>query len=218
MPDAVVFAPNTHELLVRLFAAASSEMADPSADQRRRVPQRPAAVRAMGGSRRRRSSSAFPPSRSTAFPTVSSKRRESGSHDFIFVSQVLFGSGRRFDRVDKLAELARPEGPWVVIDGYHAFMALETPFGDVAASSAFYVGGGYKYAMSGEGCAFLHAPPGFGERPRITGWFAEFEDLTASARARSATARTRCASWARRSMRRASTASMRSGGCCGRTG
>jgi selenocysteine lyase/cysteine desulfurase len=32
--------------------------------------------------------------------------------------------------------------------------------------------------MAGEGCAFLHAPPGFGERPRITGWFAEFEDLT----------------------------------------
>ena len=66
----------------------------------------------------------------------------------------------------------------MVIDGYHAFMAIETPFSDVAASSAFYLGGGYKYAMSGEGCAFLHAPPGFGERPRITGWFAEFEDLT----------------------------------------
>jgi selenocysteine lyase/cysteine desulfurase len=32
--------------------------------------------------------------------------------------------------------------------------------------------------MSGEGCAFMHAPPGFGERPRITGWYAEFEDLT----------------------------------------
>jgi selenocysteine lyase/cysteine desulfurase len=32
--------------------------------------------------------------------------------------------------------------------------------------------------MAGEGCAFLHAPPGFGERPPVTGWFAEFEDLT----------------------------------------
>ncbi len=81
-------------------------------------------------------------------------------------------------RSSELAGLARPEGPWVVIDGYHAFMAVETPFGDVAAQSAFYLGGGYKYAMSGEGCAFLHAPPGFGARPPITGWFAEFEDLT----------------------------------------
>jgi selenocysteine lyase/cysteine desulfurase len=32
--------------------------------------------------------------------------------------------------------------------------------------------------MAGEGCAFMHAPAGFGERPRITGWFAEFEDLS----------------------------------------
>ncbi len=47
-----------------------------------------------------------------------------------------------------------------------------------AGRTAFYLGGGYKYAMSGEGCAFLHAPAGFGPRPPITGWFAEFEDLT----------------------------------------
>jgi selenocysteine lyase/cysteine desulfurase len=57
-------------------------------------------------------------------------------------------------------------------------MALNRPFGSEAAKTAFYLGGGYKYAMSGEGCAFLHAPPGFGERPQITGWFAEFEDLS----------------------------------------
>jgi selenocysteine lyase/cysteine desulfurase len=103
---------------------------------------------------------------------------KAGGHDFIFVSQVLFGSGRTFDRVDELAALGRAEGPWVVIDGYHAFMALERPFAGAASRSAFTLGGGYKYAMSGEGSAFMHAPPGFGPRPRITGWFAEFEDLT----------------------------------------
>jgi selenocysteine lyase/cysteine desulfurase len=32
--------------------------------------------------------------------------------------------------------------------------------------------------MSGEGMGFMHCPPGFGERPPITGWYAEFEDLT----------------------------------------
>lgn len=103
---------------------------------------------------------------------------QSGDHDLIFVSQILFSSGRSFDAVDRLASLGRPDGPWVVIDGYHAFMAVPEPLGAVAAKSAFYLGGGYKYAMAGEGAAFLHAPPGFGERPPITGWYAEFEDLT----------------------------------------
>ena len=64
-----------------------------------------------------------------------------------------------------------------MIDGYHAFMALDEPFGSDAANSAFYLAGGYKYAMAGEGCAFMHAPAGFGARPPVTGWFAEYEDL-----------------------------------------
>ena len=63
----------------------------------------------------------------------------------------------------------------MVVDGYHGFMATPTDLSAVA-DRIFYVSGGYKYAMSGECCAFLHAPPGFGDRPRITGWFAEFED------------------------------------------
>ena len=33
--------------------------------------------------------------------------------------------------------------------------------------------------MAGEGMGFMHCPPGFGERPPITGWFAEFGELTA---------------------------------------
>ena len=79
----------------------------------------------------------------------------------------------------ELAALARPEGPWVVIDGYHAFMAIEAPIDPAIAASAFYLGGGYKYAMAGEGMGFMHCPPGFGERPPITGWYAEFGELTA---------------------------------------
>ena len=177
MPDAIVFAPNTHDFLVRLFAAASSSWpirvltSDGEFHSARRQFARWEEAGAAVVKR-------VPVEPFDDFSDRFLERARSGEHDFIFVSQVLFGSGRCFDRVDELASLARPEGPWVVVDGYHAFMAIETPFDDVAAPSAFYLGGGYKYAMSGEGCAFLHAPPGFGERPRITGWFAEFEDLT----------------------------------------
>jgi selenocysteine lyase/cysteine desulfurase len=177
MPDAIVFAPNTHQLLVSLFAAASSTwpIRVLTSDGEFHSARRQFARWEEAGAATVERLSAEP------FETFSDRfleRGKSGEHDFIFVSQMLFGSGRRFERVNELAELARPDGPWVVIDGYHAFMAIETPFGDSAPRSSFYVGGGYKYAMAGEGCAFLHAPAGYGERPRITGWFAEFEDLT----------------------------------------
>ena len=176
-PDAIVFAPNTHELLVRLFAAHPAE--------------RPLRVLTTDGefhSARRQflrweEAGAALVERVPVEPFDSFSERfveaaRNGSHDLIFVSHVLFGSGRLFDRVDELAALGRADGPWVVVDGYHAFMALDRPFGAAAAGAAFYLGGGYKYAMSGEGCAFMHAPPGFGPRPPITGWYAEFEDLS----------------------------------------
>ncbi len=177
MPDAIVFAPNTHQLLVSLFAAASSTWpvqvltSDGEFHSARRQFARWEEAGAAVVER-------VPAEPFDTFSERFLERARSGEHDFIFVSQMLFGSGRRFDRVAELAELARTEGPWVVIDGYHAFMVIEAPFSGNAPQSAFYVGGGYKYAMAGEGCAFLHAPPGYGERPRITGWFAEFEDLT----------------------------------------
>ena len=177
MPEALVFAPNTHQLLVSLFAAASSTWpirvltSDGEFHSARRQFARWEEAGAAVVER-------VPAEPFDSFSDRFLERARSGEHDFIFVSQVLFGSGRRFERAAELAELSRPEGPWVVIDGYHAFMALEQPFAGSPPRSAFYLGGGYKYAMAGEGCAFLHAPPGFAERPRITGWFAEFEDLT----------------------------------------
>ncbi len=93
----------------------------------------------------------------------------------------MFGSGRVFSDLDTLASLAPPDGPWVVVDGYHAFMAIEVDL-SLIADRIFYLGGGYKYAMAGEGAAFMHAPDGFGPRPEITGWCAAFEEL-AGARA-----------------------------------
>ena len=96
-------------------------------------------------------------------------------YDLIFASHVLFNSGNVVD-LAPLAALAKPEGPWVVIDGYHGFMAVPTDLADVA-DRIFYLSGGYKYAMAGEGVCFLHAPTGFAPRPEITGWYAEFDDL-----------------------------------------
>jgi len=177
MPGAIVFAPNTHDLLVRLFAALpggwpiSVLTSDGEFHSARRQFARWEEAGAAIVER-------VPSEPFDTFADRFLAAAREGKHGFIFISQVMFGSGRIFDPIEELAALARPEGPWVVVDGYHAFMAIDRPFGAQAAQSAFYLGGGYKYAMAGEGCGFMHAPPGFGERPRITGWFAEFEDLS----------------------------------------
>jgi selenocysteine lyase/cysteine desulfurase len=175
-PSTIVFAPNTHELIVRLVSAIDRP--------------RPLRVLATDGefhSFRRQSArweaagemtvERVPVAPFNSFPDRFLAAARTGSHDLIFVSHVLFNSGFVFDQAFELADIARPEGPWVVIDGYHGFMAVETdlsPFAD----RLFYTAGGYKYAMAGEGVAFLHAPPGFGPRPVNTGWYAEFDDLS----------------------------------------
>jgi selenocysteine lyase/cysteine desulfurase len=178
-PDSIVFSTNTHDFLIRLTAACPRR--DPgqlrvlTTDGEFHSARRQFARWAEEGWLALDKVEAEP------FDTLGARflaAAQHGGHDLILVSQVLFGSGRIFDQIAELGELSRPAGPWVVVDGYHAFMALDRPFGDGAAASTFYLGGGYKYAMSGEGCAFLHAPPGFGPRPPVTGWFAEFEDLT----------------------------------------
>ncbi len=178
-PNSIVFSANTHDFLVRLASACPRH--DPrqlrvlTTDGEFHSARRQLARWAEQGWLSLDRVEAEP------FDNLSARflaAARSGGHDLILISQVLFGSGRIFDAVAELAELGRPEGPWVVIDGYHAFMAIQQPFGDEPAHSAFYLGGGYKYAMSGEGCAFLHASPAFGPRPPITGWFAEFEDLS----------------------------------------
>jgi selenocysteine lyase/cysteine desulfurase len=179
LSDAIVFAANTHDFLIRLVAAV------PRGDPRRlRVlmsdgefhsARRQFARWAEDGWLDLETVAAEPHDDFTARFLEAARR---GEHDLILVSQILFGSGRRFDGIEELASLAHPEGPWVVIDGYHAFMAIERPFAAPAPDSAFFLGGGYKYAMAGEGMGFMHCPAGYGPRPPLTGWFAEFDDLT----------------------------------------
>ncbi|MCW3847183.1 aminotransferase class V-fold PLP-dependent enzyme [Sphingomonas sp. LB-2] len=166
-PDTVVFAPNTHDLLLRIASA---------------LPKRPFRILTSDGEFHsfRRQAARWEEAGSAVVERVPIDRiaeaARAGTHDLIFASHVQFGTGAILTNLEDLAALAKPEGPWVVIDGYHGFMATPTDLSAVA-DRIFYLAGGYKYAMAGEGAAFLHAPPGFGPRPEITGWYAEFDDL-----------------------------------------
>jgi selenocysteine lyase/cysteine desulfurase len=174
-PDSVIFSSNTHDLLLRVFSAFET---------------RPVRILSTDGefhSFRRQAErweeagqavvTRVPLAPLDTFAERFVAAAAAGGHDWILVSQVFFRTGGLFDGIEALAALARPEGPWVLIDGYHGFMATPTDLSAVA-DRVFYVGGGYKYAMAGEGACFLHAPDGFAPRPVVTGWFAEFGDLS----------------------------------------
>ena len=166
-PSTIVFASNTHDLLLRIVSA---------------LPQRPLRILTSDGEFHsfRRQATRWEEAGTAIVERVPLDRlvdaARAGGHDLIFASHVQFGTGAILSGIEELAALARPEGPWVVIDGYHGFMATPTDLSAVA-DRIFYLAGGYKYAMAGEGAAFLHAPPGYGARPEITGWYGEFDDL-----------------------------------------
>ena len=99
-----------------------------------------------------------------------------GEFDLVFFSEVFFDSGFRNADLAAIVASVRNPDTFIVIDGYHGFMAVPTDLSAIA-DRAFYLAGGYKYAMAGEGACFLHCPPGYGARPRDTGWYAGFSAL-----------------------------------------
>lgn len=166
-PASISFSSNTHDFLVRIVSA---------------IPVRPVRVLATDGEFHSfsRQMARWVEAGEVELETVPADQlvdaAQRAEHDLIFASQVLFNSGKIISDLEALAALAKPDGTWVVIDGYHAFMAVPTDLSKVA-DRIFYLAGGYKYAMAGEGVCFLHAPLGFAPRPVVTGWYAAFDDL-----------------------------------------
>jgi kynureninase len=171
--ETITFAPNTHEFLVRLFScfeppvrmlASGSEFHSFTRQSRRweeaglaivdRVPTEPY----------------------DTFAERFTTEARSGAHDLIYLSHVFFDSGFVVPELDRIVSSVSEERAFFVIDGYHSFMALPVDLGAIQ-DRAFFIAGGYKYAMSGEGVCFMHCPPGFGLRPVDTGWYAGFGQL-----------------------------------------
>ena len=96
-------------------------------------------------------------------------------HDLIYLSQVFYDSGFAGSDLDQIVSSVPENRTFIVIDGYHAFMARPLNLGAIQ-DRVFFLAGGYKYAMSGEG-ACLHSPPGYAPRPLDTGWYAGFGQL-----------------------------------------
>lgn len=174
-PACLAFGPNTHSFVLRLLSCLP--------------PGKPARVLTTDAEfhsasrqlRRLEEESLAQVTRVASQPFESFSRRfagaaAEGAHDMVFFSQVFFDSGYAVPDLAAIVAAVPAADTFIVIDGYHGFLTLPTDLAPIE-DRAFYLAGGYKYAMAGEGAAFLHAPPGYGPRPRDTGWFAGFGAL-----------------------------------------
>jgi kynureninase len=173
-PATIAFAPNTHEFVVRLFS--SLPLGRPlyvltSDSEFHSFARQAARLEEDGVVVERIATEPF-----ATFPARFAAAAARGGQDLVYVSQVFFNSAATAGTLDALVAAVPEPETLIVIDGYHGYMALPTDLSGIAAR-AFYLAGGYKYAMAGEGACFLHCPPGYIPRPRATGWFAAFGAL-----------------------------------------
>ncbi|MBL6749736.1 MAG: aminotransferase [Nevskia sp.] len=179
-PDSLCFAPNTHELVMRLLSCIERRpLRVLTTDAEFHSFARQLLRLEEAGQARAERVAAEP------FDTFAERFGNAaarGGHDLVYFSQCFFNSGFLVQDPGALAGAVRDEATLVAIDGYHAFMALPV---DLSALTArvFYLAGGYKYAMAGEGACFMHCPPGYAPRPLDTGWFAGFAGLPGPAQA-----------------------------------
>lgn len=177
VPDRIAFAPNTHEFLARLFTCL-----DARPGQAVRVLTTDAEFHSASRQFARwEEAGLVEVERVSAQPFGDFEQRlgeaiARGGHDLVLFSHVHFDSGYVTRSLAELVSAVPDERTLVVVDGYHGFLALPTDLSAIEGR-AFYVSGGYKYAMSGEGVCFLHCPDGYAERPLDTGWFAAFGEL-----------------------------------------
>ena len=176
-PEAIAFAPSTHALVMRLLSTLSPPVRILTTDAEFHSFARQAARLEEDGLA---AVERVPAEPFASFPERFSAAAGRGGHDLVYWSHVFFNSGYVVPDLTAMVAAVRDPDALVVIDGYHGFMALPTDLGAVERR-AFYLAGGYKYAMAGEGACFAHCPPGYAERPRDTGWFAGFAQLSEGA-------------------------------------
>jgi selenocysteine lyase/cysteine desulfurase len=175
LPDAssVAFAPNTHEFVLRLLSVLP---------ERARIVTTDSEFHSFERQTRRLEEDGLvtvervPAEPFATFPERLIAAARKVRPQLVFFSHVFFNSGFVVPDLPGLLA-ALPSDALVCVDGYHGFCAVETDLSALAARS-FYLAGGYKYAMAGEGACFLHVPPPAASlRPRNTGWFAAFGAL-----------------------------------------
>ncbi len=172
-PEMIVFAPNTHEFVVRILSCFTQPIKVLTTDSefhsfRRQIQSSKAAGQV--------DLTIVPVAPYETFPSRWIKEATSGKYDLVFTSHTFFNSGLTCPKFrDWIPEV--PKSTHIVIDAYHSFFAIPT---DLKAfeDRIFFIAGGYKYAQAGEGACFMLVPESSTLRPVNTGWFASFSTLS----------------------------------------
>jgi kynureninase len=98
----------------------------------------------------------------------------------VIVSTVFYTHAQRAGGLAAAATACARHGAELLLDAYHQLAVVPFSLASEGLRSAFVIGGGYKYCQLGEGNCFLRLPAGCALRPVVTGWFAEFDALTAA--------------------------------------
>jgi len=174
-PEAIGFAPSTHALVVRLLSCLSPPVRILTTDSEFHSFARQAARLEEDGLAVVERVAVEP---FASFPERFASAAAQGGHHLVYFSHVFYNSAYVVPSLTDIVAAVHSADSLVVVDGYHGFMAVPTDLSAIERR-AFYLAGGYKYAMAGEGACFAHCPPGYAERPRDTGWFAGFAGLAA---------------------------------------
>lgn len=177
-PASICFSPNTHDFMVRILAsfATSRPIRILSTDSEFHSFNRQIARLEEDGLVDVVRVPVDP------FGTFADRMVEAASArtdwDLVWLSHVFFNTGQinTNPMLESMIAAVKSRETIIVLDGYHSFMAMPVDLSPVA-DRVFFLSGGYKYAMAGEGVCFMHCPDGYIPRPRVTGWYAEFGAL-----------------------------------------
>lgn len=177
-PGTICFSPNTHDFLLRILSSMPTGrvLRILSSDSEFHSFTRQAArLEEEGLVEVTRIPVAPFDSFATRFAEAAASRPDG---DLVWLSHVFFNTGQVLsgEALQSIVAAVPRRETVIVLDGYHSFMAMPVNLAPLA-SRVFYLSGGYKYAMAGEGVCFMHCPVGYIPRPRATGWYAEFGAL-----------------------------------------
>lgn len=171
-PQDITIAPNTHELDYRLLSCLPAQPRILTTSSEFHSLRRQLIRSAEDGA-----NIEFVDTQHANFVDQFVEKIRRADWDLIALSYVFFTNARIVTELPHILEAAATREIPVLVDLYHAFNTLPVS-ADLWPGQVFAVGGGYKYAQSGEGVCWMLLPEDSQRyRPRNTGWFADFEHL-----------------------------------------